>query len=505
MKQNIFTTLLALWKTITFLNLTKLTLFILVIELILGGGGRYLVFPYDISFRMTLLGLSFILWFVCLLRKEVSFTKVRKEIIFFSLFMGVIVPVIGSIVGFVEGNKIVDIISDANGYIFYFFIIIFASVFHTKKDLQRLFYVFLGSIMTWGISSLATFMLNSVHLIDVRHIGYILKTLGYGGIMGIMPNRVYRFFTEGSLFLQVGLAFVWGVYLFNNKFTFKNTIVFTMVSLLFLFVITLTYTRGFWLAVILEIIVFMVLTSWRSKLLFSGILVFLFFSSALISHYVFQFSLVDYYKNRLLSSIPANLELTETENTLDQNVKPEASSVNNQSESQNINPAKPATDAKKVAQTTTKGDETRSDEVKKADPYSAQYRVEMYKILIQKIKARPILGYGFGKNFEELEGAYSYELSYLDMITKFGLPAFSIWLIGLSYFLFLVFFRWLKDRKDQLNFLMLSFAIGIGSILLTGFFNPFLVSSTGILSLVLFFCYCNFQSLEQDRKNFKIF
>ncbi|KKP70316.1 hypothetical protein A2X44_01230 [candidate division CPR3 bacterium GWF2_35_18] len=498
---------LDLFKKITLLNITKFVLYVLVVELIIGGGGRYLVLPFSLSIRMVLIGLGIILWMCCLFRKQVKISNIKKEVLFFSLFMGLFVPIMGSIVGFLEGNNIRNIFADANGYVFYFYIIIFASIFNSKEDLKRLFYVFLGSILIWGIFSLMVFILSSVHILDIRHIGYILKKLGYGGIIGIMPNKIYRFFTEGSLFLQVGLAFIWGTYLFKKDFTFKKTSIFILGTFLSLLVITITYTRGFWLAVIAEVLAFITFINFKSKLIFISTLLFLFFSSIFISSYIFHFSLTDYYRNRLLSSIPANLDLLDVDQIPSESVElDEKSNVDNKIDSSKEASVKTKTskDVKELAQEKTKEDDTRSDDVKKADPYSAQYRVEMYKILIEKIKNRPILGYGFGKNFEELEGNYSYELSYLDMITKFGIPAFLIWLIILSYFLFLTLFKWLREKSNQLNYLMLSFTIGIGSILVTGFFNPFLVSSTGVLSIVLYLCFLNFQLTDKEGKSFKL-
>lgn len=482
------------------LSLTKGILLLLVIELVLGGGGRYIVFFDILSFRMLLIGLSFSLWLFCLYKKKFSLSNIRKEILFFSLFMGLIVPLVGSFIGIINGNGFGNIFADANGYIFYLYIIVFASVFNTKKDVKNLFILFMGSIFIWGVFSFLIFILNNINVLNVRSFRYVLINYGYGGVVGIMPNGVFRFFTEGSLYLQLGLAFIWGKYLLKEKMTLIEIITFFVLTFFFLLVITLTYTRGFWLAVIAEIIAFIIIIKLRSKLLFIGGLILLFFISNIVSAKFFDFSLKDYYVNRLLSSIPANLDLDESSNIYyeKEETVEEATSSSVKEESLIDN------NIKEIALSKTGEADNRDEDIKEADPFSAQYRVEMYKVLIQKIRKSPIIGYGFGKNFTELEGEYSYELSYLDMMTKFGVPAFFVWIIMISYFLFLTLFKWYKRRTSQYSQFMISFAVGIGSILITGFFNPFLVSSTGILSIVLFLVYCNFRSEEVDN-NFKIY
>ena len=270
--------------------------------------------------------------------------------------------------------------------------------------------------------------------------------LQYGFISGlVMSNNYARVYLYNGIFMQLAAAIMF-IKLFNKD---KN--VFGIVKLAILLVgIYVSNTRGFWLGTIGAVVISMIYYLWRFK----------------------KFNLT--LRNIVIALIPLILVSVIIPKTIvavspEQNLPNSSGSIKDRIESIS---------------------DFENDE-------SNKVRAIQLKFLVNRIKEKPILGWGFGAHIEEYPqymidnnlqpvSSTSFELYYIELLFKTGIIGILIF-FGYLVFNFvklivLLFKKNLRMRDEQV---LVGWTIGTMSILASSITNPYIAGLSVFFVLVM--------------------
>lgn len=363
-----------------------------------------------------------------------------------ALTLAVVIPVVWMSLGLYYGNVRGDVFADGNGFAFFAFIlVIVALLIRSQGNWFR--NLFLAACALNGVVTLVLVTITATKLValDTTMNNALVTRLDMGGVVGYMDNgvtRPFRLFTGSSLFLQVGLALVvWQ--LVTRPRRIWPWLLYAVLSIDLL----ATYTRGLWVSGAAAVIMVIALgspTLKRAALIVVATAVL--WGVIAAGGALNGFSLRQYVFSRSASIVSTG---------------PPPSTPGPSSSS------KPT-----------------------IDPFgeiSNRMRIEQAKILLRKIRERPVLGYGFGAVAKKWGPSYAFELSYIALLFKAGIIGF---LLYLSFPLRLLwdslrirFKKRLPPEGISLRAAAVPFAIVL-SIMLAGATNPYLFAAFGIISIL---------------------
>jgi len=413
-----------------------LALYVFLAEIVLGGAGGHWLFFGFLSARVVFFGILFLVWFYRILRRKIDLkpiykSKFSKPFLILALFF----PIFWGAIGWIHGWPGKYILSDANGFLFYFLFFILVTVLPKQNMARCLVKVYLISIaIAAGILSLLYF-LAAFGVINIWFLKQLfLGRMLFGGKIGIMPDFALRLFTGNGIFVVIGILIFASFALVKKKLSKRARNLIFLAILFCHLAIVASYTRGFWVGIIGALIFLFFFLTWKSRgKLLAGAAV-LFLISEIIFQAFFSLSFFNFFFNRLATSISVE-----------------------------------------------------------RDPVSLGQRLSQARVLGGAILRQPFWGTGFGTYFpnyrtiQDVADPYSFELGYLDMTVKFGIIGFAFWgLVILRIFakgLKLLWFKFDLKRLDQA--LILGFLSGLVALLIIGGTSPFLMSGFGILHIVL--------------------
>ncbi|MFC1632732.1 O-antigen ligase family protein [Patescibacteria group bacterium] len=420
-----------------------LGLIILMVELVLGGGsGRWTELPGGVSIRMAIFGIVMLIWLIQIIQRKYDLRYVvRSPLTPFVLIFAFIYPLLfGGLMGGLNGNTISNIFADSNGQLFYLILLPLLTVFTQKKKIIRFLKIYLGTITLsalWQSIVYCLFITKTLGAFAVR--GVLRNNVNFLGQIGRFPNGAYRLYLASGIYFQSGLALAIALVLRMKRWMFKLPLLASIVILVFM--ISGTYTRGYWFGAIFAVLVILIFVNWRAKFKIIATALIGFSLAFAISSFVFGYSLKDFYVHRLLSTFPITLQ----EDLFDE--------------------------------------DTLSDTYS-ADPLSVTIKIEQAKILWGEIKKKPLMGHGFGTVMPTLGRGFSFELSYLDMIFKFGFVGIIVWL----YFIALIFWRgiktWHRNPSGTQKAILVGMQGALFGLLFTSATNPYILASFGMGHLI---------------------
>jgi len=409
----------------------------------LGGLGH--VFGLPIRKGLFVVGILFSIYMI--FREKIKIEKVFLiPIIVVCIYLAY-----GSIIGLINRNSLGDIFSDVNSFLgIIYILLLIAYVKGRNENIDKIINVFVNCAVIVAIMTITLFFVSRIYLPNNLEIivtyNNLNSKLQYGFISGlVMSNNYARVYLYNGIFMQLAAAIMF-IKLFNKD---KN--VFGIVKLAILLVgIYVSNTRGFWLGTIGAVVISMIYYLWRFK----------------------KFNLT--LRNIVIALIPLILVSVIIPKTIvavspEQNLPNSSGSIKDRIESIS---------------------DFENDE-------SNKVRAIQLKFLVNRIKEKPILGWGFGAHIEEYPqymidnnlqpvSSTSFELYYIELLFKTGIIGILIF-FGYLVFNFvklivLLFKKNLRMRDEQV---LVGWTIGTMSILASSITNPYIAGLSVFFVLVM--------------------
>ncbi|WP_196001889.1 O-antigen ligase family protein [Clostridium sp. 1001271B_151109_B4] len=424
----------------TIFNIVTVLIFV---EFVLGGLGH--LFGLPIRKGLFVVGTLFSVYMI--FREKI---KVEKRFLV-PIVVVCIYLAYGSIIGLINGNSLGDIFSDVNSFLgIIYILLLIAYVKGRSENIDKIINVFVNCAVIVAIMTITLFFVSRIYLPNNLEIivtyNNLNSKLQYGFISGlVMSNNYARVYLYNGIFMQLAAAVMF-IKLFNKD---KN--VFGIVKLAILLVgIYVSNTRGFWLGTIGVVIIAFAYYLWRFR----------------------KYKLT--LKNILISVIPLILVAVILPKTIvavspEQNLPNSSGTIKDRIESI--------------------GD-FENDE-------SNKVRAIQLRFLVDRIKAKPVLGWGFGAHIDEYPqymednnlqpvSSSSFELYYVELLFKTGIVGIVIF-FGYLIFNFikllnLLFKRTLEKKDEQV---LVGWTIGTMSILASSITNPYIAGLSVFFVLVM--------------------
>lgn len=430
-------------KNDTIRSIFNVVTILIFIEFVLGGLGH--VFGLPIRKGLFVVGILFSIYMI--FREKIKIEKVFLiPIIVVCIYLAY-----GSIIGLINRNSLGDIFSDVNSFLgIIYILLLIAYVKGRNENIDKIINVFVNCAVIVAIMTITLFFVSRIYLPNNLEIivtyNNLNSKLQYGFISGlVMSNNYARVYLYNGIFMQLAAAIMF-IKLFNKD---KN--VFGIVKLAILLVgIYVSNTRGFWLGTIGAVVISMIYYLWRFK----------------------KFNLT--LRNIVIALIPLILVSVIIPKTIvavspEQNLPNSSGSIKDRIESIS---------------------DFENDE-------SNKVRAIQLKFLVNRIKEKPILGWGFGAHIEEYPqymidnnlqpvSSTSFELYYIELLFKTGIIGILI-LFGYLVFNFvklivLLFKKNLRMRDEQV---LVGWTIGTMSILASSITNPYIAGLSVFFVLVM--------------------
>ena len=430
-------------KNDTIRSIFNVVTILIFIEFVLGGLGH--VFGLPIRKGLFVVGILFSIYMI--FREKIKIEKVFLiPIIVVCIYLAY-----GSIIGLINRNSLGDIFSDVNSFLgIIYILLLIAYVKGRNENIDKIINVFVNCAVIVAIMTITLFFVSRIYLPNNLEIivtyNNLNSKLEYGFISGlVMSNNYARVYLYNGIFMQLAAAIMF-IKLFNKD---KN--VFGIVKLAILLVgIYVSNTRGFWLGTIGAVVISMIYYFWRFK----------------------KFNLT--LRNIVIALIPLILVSVIIPKTIvavspEQNLPNSSGSIKDRIESIS---------------------DFENDE-------SNKVRAIQLKFLVNRIKEKPILGWGFGAHIEEYPqymidnnlqpvSSTSFELYYIELLFKTGIIGILIF-FGYLVFNFvklivLLFKKNLRMRDEQV---LVGWTIGTMSILASSITNPYIAGLSVFFVLVM--------------------
>ena len=430
-------------KNDTIRSIFNIVTVLIFIEFILGGLGHILGLP--IRKGLFVIGILFSIYMI--FRERI---KVEKRFLI-PIIVVCIYVAYGSIIGLINGNSLGDIFSDVNSFLGIFYILLLiAYVKGRNENINKILNIFVNSAVIVAVITIILFVVSRIYLPNDLQIiatyNDLNSKLQYGFISGlVLSNNYARVYLYNGIFMQLAVAITF-IKLFNKERNLSGII---KLSLL-LIGIYVSNTRGFWLGTIGVVALSIAYYLWRVK----------------------KYNLT--IKNILVAIIPLILVAVILPKTIvpvsaNQNLPESSGSIKDRIES--------ITDFE-------------NDE-------SNKVRAIQLRFLVDKIKEKPVLGWGFGSHIYEYPqymeengllsvNSSSFELYYVELMFKTGVVGILIFFGYLIYnfikLVLILFKKRLKVRDEQI---LVGWTIGTMSILASSITNPYIAGLSVFFVLVM--------------------
>ena len=416
---------------------------LIFIEFVLGGLGHILGLPI----RKGLFAVGILFSVYMIFREKI---KVEKRFLI-PIIVVCIYIAYGSTIGLINGNSFGDIFSDVNSFLgILYILLLIAYVKGRSENIDRILNIFVNFAVVVAVITIILFAVSRFYLPNNLEIIVAYNNLNtklqYGLISGlVLSNNYARVYLYNGIFMQLAVAIMF-IKLFNKE---RNIAGIVKLALL-LIGIYVSNTRGFWLGTVGVVVLSFAYYLWRVR----------------------KYKLT--IKSVLIAIIPLILVAIILPKTIvavspDQNLPESSGSIKDRIESI--------------------GD-FENDE-------SNKVRAIQLRFLVDKIKEKPVLGWGFGSHIYEYPqymeenglqsvNSSSFELYYVELVFKTGVIGILIFFGYLIYnfikLLLILFKRGLKQRDEQM---LVGWTIGTMSILASSITNPYIAGLSVFFVLVM--------------------
>ena len=416
---------------------------LIFIEFVLGGLGHVLGLPI----RKGLFAIGILFSVYMIFREKI---RIEKKFLVPIIIVCIYIAY-GSIIGFINGNSFGDIFSDVNSFLgILYILLLIAYVKARSENIDKILNIFVNCAVIVAVMTIILFFVSRIYLPNNLEIIVAYNNLNtklqYGLISGlVLSNNYARVYLYNGIFMQLAVAIMF-IKLFNKD---RNIAGIAKLALL-LIGIYVSNTRGFWLGTVGIVVLSFAYYLWRFR----------------------KYKLT--IKNILIAIIPLILVAVIIPKTIvhvspDQNLPESSGSIKDRIESI--------------------GDFE--------NDLSNKVRAIQLRFLIDKIKEKPVLGWGFGSHIYEYPqymeenglqrvSSSSFELYYVELVFKTGIIGVLIFFGYLVYnfvkLLLILFKRGLKERDEKI---LVGWTIGTMSILASSITNPYIAGLSVFFVLVM--------------------
>lgn len=416
---------------------------LIFIEFVLGGLGHVLGLPI----RKGLFAIGILFSVYMIFREKI---RIEKKFLVPIIIVCIYIAY-GSIIGLINGNSFGDIFSDVNSFLgILYILLLIAYVKGRSENIDKILNIFVNCAVIVAVMTIVLFFVSRIYLPNNLEIIVAYNNLNtklqYGLISGlVLSNNYARVYLYNGIFMQLAVAIMF-IKLFNKD---RNIAGIVKLALL-LIGIYVSNTRGFWLGTVGVVVLSFAYYLWRVR----------------------KYKLI--IKNILIAIIPLILVAVIIPKTIvpvspDQNLPESSGSIKDRIESI--------------------GD-FENDE-------SNKVRAIQLRFLVDKIKEKPVLGWGFGAHIYEYPqymdenglqkvSSSSFELYYVELLFKTGVVGIVIFFGYLVYnfvkLLLILFKRGLKQSDEQI---LVGWTIGTMSILASSITNPYIAGLSVFFVLVM--------------------
>lgn len=449
----------------------KLSIYLFLAEVFLNSMG-YLFYFENSGFKISLrISLWLLLMAIFLTKLLIDFFKDRKKVlgIFKNLVFGrnLLYLSFFLLFSFAFGlvrNGFSDSFFDFNSWFYFIAILpIFYTIYQLNKEEKEIFWknlilIFFSISLYTLFKSLLFLFLFSHDLRPIISDLYSWTRVYALGEITNMGNGFYRVFFQNQIFLFLGFCFSFVLFLFE-KGKGKKVFLF-LISSLFLSVIVLSFSRSFWVGLVLVFLSLLLIVWYKFdfktslKTIFYGFLSLVF--SVLLIFITVKFPWPKPGGTFNIESLSDRANVTSNESAISS-------------------------------------------------------RWALLDSMKNDIQSNFLLGRGFGARIEYISSdprvlqnspdgkysTYAFEWGWLDILLKMGIVGFSVYL----WLIFLFSKKTLLSYFDKNNYFYLSIFLSILGLSAVNFFTPYLNHPLGIsflILLILFFDYLN--KLQQDTK-----
>ncbi len=425
----------------------KILLYMIIIEAILGGAGRFFAVG-NLSIRMALYGAAFFVYILCLIidRKNItiSFKSIDINLMLIILFW--IWIVFSAANGyFVSKNGLSQIVGDITGFASLILIFPFTYAFRNKRDVDIVTMIVAVSVIIQAFVILLIHYGLGMGILNFDGLNSLLQRLYIGNMARIVPDSI-RIFFKSSIYLQVGFLILLSMVV--KEVSRKRQIILYISLIIVSYALILSFTRGFWLPAFVTTAVYII---------FKGIKRFIKPVAIILGGIVLMMGITSlvYGNINVAYSIAARTGII--------HIKQDAA----------------------TNEITTVSTDDVTD-------MSLQYRDKLKKAMFVQIKRNPVLGNGFGVVLKEIGQQESHsEYMFYDIWMEMGLIGLVIYI---SMFIVLII-KYLNIRKTRLNISELRFIdehiVAMAGVVLASTTNPFLNNPIGITYLIIVICSIN--------------
>ncbi len=434
---------------------------IVLVELFISSKGYLFFFDYGegkFPIRIALWVSVMLAWFLGELyqfvkNKKIDLAIYKKKSVYYLVALLFFV-LFGVVNGKLNGNLNSNIFNDANAWIYFLLIFPVLRAFNTSEKRIELLNVFLASALWTSIKTLFLFYLFTHNFNFLSFIYKWVRDTGVGEITK-MSGGFYRIFFQTHVFTILAFFIVFNMLLalHKNRVQYIDKYnEYLVLSILFLAVNILNFSRSNWLGMIFGFLVFTVLIFWSKGFSYIKSYAWNVFKILFFSFFIFYLIIEFPYPNGGGNAVSMGEALKER--------------------------------TKKIT-----------------GEAGVSSRWALLPKLKDEIKEAPILGRGFGtevtynssdprvKNEANPEGVYTtfaFEWGWLDIWIKISFLGFLIYLMFLFRLLFSEFsFKYLKDLFSGTRMVKQSFFIGVVVLVIINFFSPYLNHPLGIGFLIL--------------------
>lgn len=418
---------------------------LIFVELVVGGLGN--LFGLPVRKALFAVGILYTLYMI-----YVDKVKIEKRYLM-AIAVILIYVAFGCIIGLVKRNNIRGIIGDANSFLGIIYLLLLVTYFKGNvKKINKGIDIIVDSSVVVAIITIALFFLSRIYLPGDQ--GIILKymelnnTLQYGLITGLVHSNSYaRVYLFNGIFMQIGALIIMTRLLFSS---YECKISHKFKLLILLIGIYTSTTRGFWLGTAAGVVCIVIYFLWKRKE-----------HKLILKRFLAVFVIFGIF----IAIIPY---------TVDKNY---AATVPIES-----------------------GTESAKDRVQSMVDFenniSNRIRFIQLEYLGEKIKEKPIDGWGFGARLTEYKDFMiennmpavddsNFELYYIELIYKTGILG-GIFFFGYIIYKFIqllmLLFKYKLAEKDEQ--VLVAWSIAFISFFVSGITNPYLASLCGFFVFV---------------------
>lgn len=177
------------------------------------------------------------------------------------LILGVIVPAGWSILGFLNGNQLSDIVNDANGHVFY--LLGFALLLGYRFEPRVLMTYTMFLVLVLCVVCLLVYVYALLGLDQANQIKKLLREGDYGFLNVFVDGRPYRLFLSSFLFIPIMVCFGLQRIIVQKRETGMTDVTGLVFVTVGLGMMLIAQTRSLWLGLIVGVLVILLASFWR--------------------------------------------------------------------------------------------------------------------------------------------------------------------------------------------------------------------------------------------------